>query len=324
MRYAPAVQKALAYFPVVPATVEFVDFSENVTFRIREQDTQSDYVLRLHRPGYNSLTELESEREWVSALVDCGIPVPEPVRTINGKHFVSIDIPGSDEQRYVGMTTWREGVPLYRCPEVYSDPGQRRRILRRIGEITADMHNQAVSWEVPAAFTRPSLDLDGLLGETPRWGRFWEHTALPPGGREQLLEARDKLRGLLSAYGRGPHNYSLIHADLDSDNIIYDEGDLALIDFDDSAYGWHAYDIASALIEYCADPDFDELQTAMLEGYRERRSFAVTDEKMLPDFLLVRGLAIVGWYHDRPEYAASRDFEMIRDWTLERCGSMQD
>jgi Ser/Thr protein kinase RdoA (MazF antagonist) len=185
------------------------------------------------------------------------------------------------------------------------------------------MHSQATSWAEPAGFTRPRLDLDGLLGESPRWGRFWEHTELPEGGEERLLEARENLRAALSAFGARPDNFSLIHADLDSDNIIYDDGELALIDFDDSAYGWHLYDIASALIEYCVDPDFETLRSAFLDGYRSHRVLAAEDIELLPAFLLVRGMAIVGWYHDRPEHAGSRDFEKVRDWTLAQCESIR-
>ena len=44
---------------------------------------------------------------------------------------------------------------------------------------------------------------------------------------------------------------------------------------------------------------------------------------MLPAFLVARGLAIIGWYHDRPEYTKSEDFETVRDWVLEQCDSLQ-
>jgi Ser/Thr protein kinase RdoA (MazF antagonist) len=273
-------------------------------------------VLRLHRPGYNSLEELECERAWVKALVDTGLPVPDPLVTRDGTHFVLIGIPCTNEQRYVGMTTWLKGEPLRRCPEIDSDTSTRARVFHRIGGIVAAMHNQATRWTGPPGFTRPKLDLDGLLGDNPRWGRFWEYADLPVGGRERLLAARARLRGALSDYGMTPDNFSLIHADLDPGNIIYDRGALALIDFDDSGYGWHMYDVASALIEYCSDSDFEALLAAMLDGYLEHRPLAQNDIAMLPAFLLLRGMATLGWYHDRPEHTGSRDLHVLRDWIL--------
>ena len=106
-------------------SIELVNHSENLTYRVRVSDRESDYVLRLHRPGYNSLEELESEREWVGALIDAGLSAPDPLATRDGAHFVLIDISCTNEKRYVGMTTWLEGVPLCLCPEILSDTGKR-------------------------------------------------------------------------------------------------------------------------------------------------------------------------------------------------------
>jgi Ser/Thr protein kinase RdoA (MazF antagonist) len=321
--YTPAAWKALEHFPVQVESIELVDHSENVTYRVRVRGGESDYVLRLHRQGYNSLIELECEREWVSALIDAGLSVPCPLLTREGAHFVPIDIPRTNENRYVGMTTWLEGVPLRNCPKLLSDTRKRAWVFHRIGEIVAAIHNQATRWTEPPGFTRPRLDLDGLLGDTPRWGRFWEYADLPVGGKELLLAARERLRVALSDYGLTPENFSLIHADLDSGNIIHDRGELALIDFDDSAYGWHLYDVASALIEYCSDSDFEALCAEMLDGYRKHRPLAQKDFEMLPAFLLLRGLATLGWYHDRPELTVLPTLQFLRDWILEQCETMR-
>jgi len=321
--YTPAAWQALEHFPVQAESIELVDHSENLTYRVRVRGGESDYVLRLHRPGYNSVKELECEREWVKALIDAGLPVPDPLVTRDGTHFVLIGISCANEKRYVGMTTWLEGVPLRRCPEFRSDTRKRAWLFHRIGEIVAAMHNQATRWTGLPGFIRPRLDLDGLLGDTPRWGRFWEYADLPVGGQERLLAARERLRVALSDYGMTPDNFSLIHADLDPGNIIYDRGELALIDFDDSAYGWHMYDVASALIEYCSDSDFEALSAAMLDGYLEHRPLAQQDMEMLPAFLLLRGMATLGWYHDRPEHTGSRDLHNLRDWILEQCETIQ-
>jgi Ser/Thr protein kinase RdoA (MazF antagonist) len=321
--YTPAVWQALEHFPVQVESIELVDHSENVTYRVRARDEESDYVLRLHRQGYNSLIELECERKWVRALIDAGLSAPRPLLTRDGAHFVPIDISSANENRYVGMTTWLAGVSLRGSPELLADTGKRAWVSHRLGEIVAAIHNQATRWTEPPGFTRPRLDLDGLLGDAPRWGQFWEYSRLPVGGRERLLAARNRLRVALSDYGLTHDNFSLIHADLDSGNIIHDRGELALIDFDDCAYGWHMYDVASALIEYCSDPDFDALCAAMLDGYRRHRPLAQKDMDMLPTFLLLRGLATLGWYHDRPELTVLPALQFLQDWILERCETMK-
>jgi Ser/Thr protein kinase RdoA (MazF antagonist) len=181
------------------------------------------------------------------------------------------------------------------------------------------MHKQSTLWKEPPGFTRQRLDLDGLLGEAPRWGRFWEHPDLTEVEQAALLRARDQVRSALKAYEERSDNFSLIHADLHPDNIIHNAGDLSLIDFDDSAFGWHMYDIAAMLIEFVTAPDFEILCAALLEGYREHRPLARRDVQILPTFILVRGLATIGWFHQRPEHAGSEYFEEVKNWTLELC-----
>lgn len=319
--YTPAALKALESFPVKAENVELIAHSENVTFRVSVCGGDTDYVLRLHRPGYNSIEELDSERIWARALREAGISVQDSLLTCQGQHFELIDIPGAGEQRHAGMTTWLEGTPLSDYLETSSGREKRQRIFRRIGEIAAAIHNQSTCWKEPPDFTRRRLDLNGLLGEAPLWGRFWEHADLTEGEQALLQRARVSARAALSGYGERPDNFSLIHADLHPENIVYNGDDLALIDFDDSAYGWHMYEIASALIDYTVAADFEALRAALLDGYREHRPLAMRDIEMLPTFLLIRGMAIIGWFHQRPEHAGSSYLEEVKKWVLAECDS---
>jgi Ser/Thr protein kinase RdoA (MazF antagonist) len=317
--YTPAALKALKSFPVDANDIELIAHSENVTFRISVRGGNTDYVLRLHRPGYNSIEELDSERAWTSALKKAGIPVPSSLPTHHGDYFELIDIPGVGKQCYAGMTAWIEGSPLSDYLETSADRDERERIFRRIGEIAAAIHNQSTRWKEPPGFARRRLDLDGLLGEAPLWGRFWEHADLTRAEKKLLLRARESVHDALSAYGERPDNFSLIHADLHPDNIVYNGEDLALIDFDDSAYGWHMYEIASALIEDRCVTGFGALREALLEGYREHRPLAGRDVDMLAAFLLIRGMAIIGWFHQRPEHAGTAYFEKVKNWVIGEC-----
>ena len=304
-----------------PEAVELVAHSENVTFRVSGGGSETDYVLRLHRPGYNSIEELNSERIWAAALKDAGISIQDSLLTNQGQHFALVDVPGTGEQRYAGMTSWLEGMILSDYLEEQPDRAKREWVFRRIGGIAAAVHNQSAGWNEPQGFARRRLDLDGLLGERPHWGRFWEHADLSNAERAVLLRGRQYVRNALQAYGEAPDNFSLIHADLDPDNIVQCGDDMALIDFDDAAFGWHMYDIASVLIEHRSTPDFDGIVAAVLDGYGERRPLQKRDVEMLPAFLLIRGMALIGWFHQRPEHADSEYFEPLKNWVLEACHS---
>jgi Ser/Thr protein kinase RdoA (MazF antagonist) len=157
------------------------------------------------------------------------------------------------------------------------------------------------------------------LGEAPYWGRFWEHAELTTAEKALLLRERESARATLIAYGARPDNFGLIHADLHPENIVYNGEDLALIDFDDAAYGWHLYEISAALIMDRFAPDFDALRVALLEGYREYRPLAQQDVDLLSVFLLIRGMAIIGWFHQRAEHAGSDYFAEVKRIVFEGC-----
>ena len=317
--YTEAAWAALQHFPVTADSVELFSASENLTFRVTTKVGNTDYVLRLHRPGYCSIEELRSERLWTRALKDTGVTLQDAVETNDGGYYALVDIPGIDEQRYAGMTTWQEGVPLLEFIETTTEAPERIRIFQRFGEIAAMFHEQSAAWKPPPEFVRRSLDLDALLGEAPFWGRFWEHPELTDDERHLLLATRDSLRESLSDYGETRDNFSLIHADFTPDNILYNGEDLIAIDFDDAAYGWHMYDIASVLIEIRQERDVESLQSAFLDGYQARRSLAQCDIDMLADFKLVRGMAIIGWFYQRPEYAGKEYFTKFKKWVVDEC-----
>jgi Ser/Thr protein kinase RdoA (MazF antagonist) len=321
-QYLPIALEALKAFPIELEDIQAICRSENVTFRVIPRDSQTHYALRLHRPGYNSLAEMNSERQWVRALKDSGLAVPESLATTNGDHFYPVHIEATGEQCLSGMTTWLEGDPLNEYLEECTELKARQRIYRQIGVMTAKSHNQSTGWQAPPGFQRRKLDAEGLVGETPHWGQFWEHAMLSRSERNLLQRARQKIHAALGHLGMESSTFSLIHADLNSDNIIYNNGKLAMIDFDDSAYGWHMYDIATTLFEQRNHPDFASLHAALIDGYKEHRQLDESTLNTLDLFLLIRGLALIGWFHQRPEHDEPQYIRALLDDMCAKCEAL--
>lgn len=318
-RYLPAALEALKAFPVNSSQVELVSLSENVTFRVIDSDTRAKYVLRLHRPGYQTLASLNSERAWTAALATAGMSTQVPLLTNTGQHFHRIDIPEMGEHRQVGMTQWVEGTVLSEQWGAGASLAVRQRCFHQIGVLAAKIHNQSSQWAIPEGFERPHYDIDGLLGEQPHWGRFWEHPDLTADEQARLLRARGQLRDALQAYPPTTATYGLIHADLDPDNILVHEDRVTLIDFDDAGYGWHLYELAAVLLSEIAEPDFPQVSEALLAGYGENRALSERDTALLPMFILIRGMVTIGWYGERPEVDSQGYFDELKDAVLTRC-----
>jgi Ser/Thr protein kinase RdoA (MazF antagonist) len=295
-----AARTALAQFGIVAAGAELISVSENLTFRVVEQHTGDTYVLRLHRPGYHDAAELRSEQQWLRALSEAGISVPAPVQTAEGREFATILAGPEGRPRHASMSRWVDGERAAELLRRRSDPLLEQHYFARLGALMAQLHNQASCWTPPAGFTRKRLDADGLLGHRPHFGRFWEYHSLSAQEQRTMLRARDAIVRVLLAYGDDARVFSMIHADMNDENLVIDGDRLTVIDFDDAAFGWHLFDIATAL-NGCADPVTDASEAAFLAGYRSIRALRDTDLALLPMFRLIRGMAVLGWKGERPE-----------------------
>lgn len=316
--FTPAAHEALKAFPIEPDALELVSLAENVTYRVVDRRDNVAYALRLHRPWYHTHEELISERAWIRALADAGIAVQMPMRTRDGQEYACVAVPGLGETRFAGLARWTTGRVLAGVLRETTDGGIAEQHFARLGAVTAALHEQAAAWSPPAGFTRHQLDADGFMGATPHWGPFWDHKGLTDAERRLMVEVRSRLHAALARLERQPAVYSMIHADMHPGNVLIDGSGLTIIDFDDAAWGWHAYDIAVALVHQHG-PALEAAQRAYVQGYRSVRPISDQTLSLLPMFRLVRGLAQIGWYHQRPELDRVAKFVETKAVVLDQC-----
>lgn len=285
---------AVTRFPVEPSSVEFVAARENVVFRV--VDRRGDVrALRIHRPGYHTLAELESEIEWTSALRAAGIATPAPVGASDGRWYVPVPYGASGAPRFVGMMEWIDGEGL----DVALRSGNVEQIHHRLGSLMAMMHEHTGAWSGSTSFIRHSLDRDGLVGDDPWWGRYWD---LPEMGSEEqqlVIAARAAMARVFEEFGTGSDRFGLIHADLLPENVLVRDGTPFVIDFDDAGFGWHLYDVATSLVSRVGTDDFDRCRDSLVAGYRTVRGLPDEHLELLPVFLLARMMMQLGWMSSR-------------------------
>ncbi len=287
---------ALNHWDIEVSGMNLVMASENIVYRV-DTSAGDSYALRIHRPGYHSMDELLSENQWTSALSSAGISVPRPYATKSGSAYLTIALDSSSETRVVGLSGWMSGRQLEEA--IAARDRDPLPLFTALGVLLGQLHNHAAQWIEPSGFTRHSLDAQGLIGENPWWSPFWNLREMSALQSSTIIEARDRLRLMLNDYGKSANTFGLTHADLVPQNVLVNGDQLVAIDFDDAAYGWHQYDIATALVEFIDDTRFSEFQSALLAGYRRTRPITDAALGLLPIFLLIRQLVNIGWTGSR-------------------------
>ena len=101
-----------------------------------------------------------------------------------------------------------------------------------------------------------------------------------------------RLSALLGTLPRSPDTYGPIHTDLELDNLIWNDGTVSILDFDEFDDGWYLLDIAKALTDLLQGGETVQSPriAAFIAGYREH--FQLDDGMLrhLPEFLALSEL----------------------------------
>lgn len=314
-------QAAIARWDLDAASLTPIKVRENAVFRI-DLAGGGRAALRVHRHGYHSDLELESEFAWLRALEAAGIRVPRAIRSRAGRNFESVTLAGLDGARQIDVFEWIDGRQLGSIEAgLAGDSASIAEQYRQIGVLAAHMHNHTQGWQLPPHFRRHAWDAAGLTGEQPFWGRFWELEALTHAERDLLVRLRGRIARDLADYGMQAESYGLIHADLVPENLLVDGNRVCVIDFDDAGFGWHLFELATSLYFITGDSAYPAAREALIRGYRTARPLSDAALERLPLFLAARGTTYLGWVHTRPDTDTAR--EMTRFLIASACAAAE-
>ncbi|BBO89718.1 phosphotransferase enzyme family protein [Desulfosarcina ovata] len=297
-RFIKAMQhgvEALLHEWELPASsgVSLLNISENATFVARDPAGERSIIARVHRPGYHTRQEIESELSWIDSLCKAGIvSTAAPLPLNSGGRIAEFSYNG--ESRLVVGFEFLPGSEPAPQNDLKSD-------FYALGAITARLHDHSQRWRVPAGFVRKTWDFDSMLGNRPLWGDWREALGLDDQGRRLLEETARHLEKELSAYGKEGHRFGLVHADLRLANLLVDGKTLSVIDFDDCGFSWFMYDFAAAISFIEEDPQIPELQDSWVAGYRSIKKLSTADEAAIPTFIMLRRLLLTAWIASHAE-----------------------
>ena len=276
LRFDKIAGRALAEYDLGEHTRTFIQHSDNATFKVEVPGGEA-YLLRIHVPVSSAMgahgadpAMVRSELQWLDALSrDTDLVLQEPIRNRSGALVTGV--PGGDGTGPVNCTLmrWVDGQPYHRDLE-------SEQTARSIGQIIATLHNHASQWAIPEGFVRPRRDIsyfesalatvklaldDGRIGRAD-WAQLEQATAL-------VVE-------MLGAMEEDPQIHGIMHADTHKGNMLYDQGQIRLIDFSFCAFGNYMFDVG-----ICMSDIKPRLRGAFLESYASHRPFPDDHERII-------------------------------------------
>lgn len=247
----------------------------NDVYRVRAGGER--YFWKLYRRGWRTLPEVGYEVDLLEHVHRRGVPVALPVAGRDGEVVRALACPEGER----AAVLFREAAGKPFSWPYYRDAGD----LRRFGSALALLHTVGADFASP--HPRVPLDETSLLDRP--LSVLEPFLADRPADREYLVGLGSRLRAQLQTLAGGL-TWGICHGDYQCGNAFLSaDGTVILFDFDACGPGWLAYDLATVRP---AVQD-EEVWTAFLEGYRERRSPVEADLLAIPILGALRSLHLM-------------------------------
>lgn len=297
-RLRQLAQVALAAYGLTDGRLTFLHYEGNLIFRVDAADPNPEAVERgpyiknrylLRILTMSDAEAIASELTWLEALNrEAGLPVPEPLPTLEGKLLTKIITPGVPQGRIVSLIRWLDGRRLTK--------GFRPNHFQAWGQMMARLHQFAAGWQPPEGFKRPHWDWHGQLG-----GRDFNYSvedlvdSMPKRFQEPFEMVSRQARQVMQDLGKGPDTYGMIHADMYPENVLFKAGEVFPIDFEDCGFGYWMWDIGVALCQWPWTEDWYWMRDSFLEGYAQVRTLPESQLTHLDLFMAAQYATMVLW-----------------------------
>ncbi|MFF2483766.1 phosphotransferase enzyme family protein [Paenibacillus sp. NPDC058071] len=284
MEHSILAKEILGFYAFEDPEIEFIRHSENMIYKIRDNHNNRNYLLRIHNPvseGFSgiqhTLEGLRSEMALLKGLSASGtIQVQEPVANRFGELVTDYQSGEHGTQCFATLLTWMEGSMLS------LEEGSMEEMAFALGKELGAFHEFTRQFNPAPSFIRPVYDakrIDFAINEL--------HYGVEIGlyqieQLEMIKEVLHIVKQQLIQLDSRDKAWGIIHADLQLNNIIINNGRPGLIDFSLSGYGYYLFDLGSG-----SSILPKEVRKTFLEGYASKSNFSFDDIRYIEGLIFM-------------------------------------
>lgn len=275
-RLRSLAREVLQTYGLGDASIDLLKYQHHAIYRVTTRQGEL-LLLRISLSARNNPNEFKVQIAWQETLWQAHLPVPEPVRTLDGRLVGQAKLDESAQARYALMR-WAPGRRIGK--------GVGRTVMRKAGAIAGQLHKHSCETSFPIKDSLPRWDVS-TIAEPERWS-----VGLDKVVRATIQAATRLTQDALAGLNVGPETFGVIHADLHIENIVRSQGRLTVIDFGDCGQGFYLYDLAVMLsvVRNVIPSRAEPLIHAYLDGYAEVRALPKDADILFPSFLAYRDL----------------------------------
>ena len=203
------------------AKVSCINFEFNATFAV-ESESGAKYALRININSTRTVENMKGEIEWVRHLNrTSGIHTPTPIATVKDNYIVSALHADSGQTLYGLMYSWLEGE------ELGDEPTMEQ--LHEVGRAIATLHQESTDFALSADAALPTFN-DFFWGTEDFL--FSDKSVLSDTDRALIQQAHDLIMQFTNDLYQNSKVH-IIHADMHGWNLMWNEDQLSVFDFDD-------------------------------------------------------------------------------------------
>ena len=287
------------------AKVSCINFEFNATFSV-ETDSGTKYALRININSTRTVDNMKAEVEWVRYLNrTSGVHTPSPIATIKDDYIVSGLHADSGQVLFGLMYSWLDGEELGDEPTLSQ--------LHEVGRAIATLHQESTDFALSADAALPTFN-DFFWGTEDFL--FSDKSVLSDTDRALIQQAHDLIMQFTNDLYQNSKVH-IIHADMHGWNLMWNEDQLSVFDFDDCGYGVEAQDLAVTLY-YLDTPEQDE---ALLNGYKSVRPLPTYSANAMKALLLQRRLLLLNYLFETKNQEHKEMLPAYLEKSLERVST---